>query len=547
MAEQASRLEWVAQHSAAAAQSSGFMLGKTPGNGNCLFGAVASALAGSDLPSAERERQEADLRARAVAYIADPQNIETFRGVEVEPEGITGYVQKMSQDGEYGGDFEIAALEGVLGRCINVWQPRTGGTDLEPARETPRTGCLNLFFNGINHFDPLYGSGPAVGGKRKWPFYGRRTTQRQSGGEVTPEQKQKLIELYELFKQVVGDKKFITDDEYILLDNKRQELGLSLKVLSHLMKSKQVKVRNKQPDPEKDNPFTNADDTVRASPEKVAEKIFTENARVQADIDADAKYKKDLKTFQSAQPKWAKYKAELDTWTKARAVFDTCYMKYRAVRDKWLQERQDWADKLIKVAEALSSDQILRLQSRGVGSSLMLDEARKLMIDADAQQRIVMESKTDLQFTLASSSDADIAKAVGFYEAELQKLKTCISKGKEDAIAEYDKDLAEIEKRKRDITAKTFEVKAPQENQQQQGNTYYLKSMTKTQLTAEITKLNLEKAGIKPNPGQNTLSGKQNKRIASIDTKIKFANTRLNDSTTPAGGNRRMTMRRRRV
>jgi hypothetical protein len=241
---------------------------------------------------------------------------------------------------------------------------------------------------------------------------------------------------------------------------------------------------------------------------------------------------------------WKKYDDEFTKWMNLGEEHRECIEEYSRKLAKYNEEKK----KLIRdISKDLGDDQILRLQSRGVGSSLMLDEARKLMIDADAQQQTVMESKTDLQFTLASSSDADIAKAVGFYEAELQKLKTCISKGKEDAIAEYEKDLAEIEKKKKEITAKTFEVKAPQENQQQQGNTDYLKNMTKTQLTAEIAKLKNEKSGIKPNPGQTTLSGKQNKRIAGIDVKIKFANQRLSDSSTPAGGNRRMTMRRRRV
>lgn len=241
---------------------------------------------------------------------------------------------------------------------------------------------------------------------------------------------------------------------------------------------------------------------------------------------------------------WEDYDKQYSNYTNDTREYDSCMTKYRNDLAKYNEDKNKH---IHMIAKDLGDDQILRLQSRGVGSSLMLDEARKLMIDADAQQRTVMDLKTDLQFTLASSSDADIAKAVGFYEAELQKLKTCISKGKEDAIAEYEKDLAEIEKRKREITTKTFEVKVPQDNQQPQGNTDYLKNMTKTQLTSEIAKLKAEKAGIKPNPGQTTLSGKQNKRIANLDVKIKFANQRFNDPSTSAGGNRRMTMRRRRV
>jgi chromosome segregation ATPase len=168
----------------------------------------------------------------------------------------------------------------------------------------------------------------------------------------------------------------------------------------------------------------------------------------------------------------------------------------------------------------------------------MLDEARKLMIDADAQQRTVMDSKTDLQFTLASSSDADIAKAVGFYEAEVQKLKTCISKGKEDAIAEYEKDLAEIEKRKKEITAKTFEVKAPQEDKK---NKKKLEDMNLNELYAEQKRLREEK--------KTRLSRKPTASVQDLDDRIKKTEARINELKNPAPaptpGGRRFTRRRR--
>ena len=174
----------------------------------------------------------------------------------------------------------------------------------------------------------------------------------------------------------------------------------------------------------------------------------------------------------------------------------------------------------------------------------MLDEARKLMIDADEQHRTVRDLKTDLQFTLASSSDADIAKAVGFYEAELQKLKTCISKGKEDAIAEYEKDLAEIEKRKKEITAKTFEVKAPQEDKK---NKKKLEDMNLNELYAEQKRLREEK--------KKRLDKKSTANVQDLDDRIKKVEARIKNlkSSSPAPapastpGGRRMTMRRRRV
>lgn len=762
------RLEWVSQHSSTAAQNSGFTIGQTPGNGDCLFGAVASALAGSNLPEAERQRQEADLRARAVAYIADPQNIQTFQGIDGLTGGITGYVQDMSQPGVYGGDPEIAALEGVLGRCINVWQPRTGGTDLEKYQRAQlnTTGCLNLFYNGINHYDPLYGSGPPSGGKRKWPFYGRRTTRRHGGGpnenralfyaNLTLTQRRQALErnpenptliqavkdaedavnrarntrtesitnpfygappnirpsAEEIVKQQVNEARTEEKENIELLDevetenaaddantdlppplpqastfdsaeNQRQfdeairateartrllveenqkeyqrqlaenqrvqdkvianlrmnaekgkfdarqeatrkelerkeaEIEETKKKLLQELLDKNKRVRNQAEAPlqdkvakfkneylaktlakKKDEMFKKLDESVaemekenKRKADKLAAKLRKEKEEDEArlvrvkkereaflktkdkkDIEAelleqggpellaawkkdqksnaaaeaaaDRKFNKDTATYNSLMAKWAEYEEKYKVWTAARKVFDECYDKYTEEKKKWLAGLEIWLTAIKKVSEAVSGYQILRLQSRGVGSSLMLDEARKLMIEADAQQLVVMDAKTDLQFTLASSSDADIAKAVGFYEAEVQKLKTCISKGKEDAIAEYDKDLAEIEKRKKEITTKTFEVKAPQENQQQ-GTPKYNEWDT-TRLTAEVGRLNTLLATQKAAP----MGSKQNKKQAGTEVQLKAARKALATkiaAPAPTPGGRRMTMRRRRV
>lgn len=280
----------------------------------------------------------------------------------------------------------------------------------------------------------------------------------------------------------------------------------------------------------------------REEREANAKKAAAAKSKAAAEAAVDKKFKKDTIAYNSLKAKWDEYEGRYKIWKAKRDLFDKCYAEYVAAKQQWSQKRKIWSDNLIKVSEALSSYQILRLQSRGVGSSLMLDEARKLMIDADAQQRTVMDSKTDLQFTLASSSDADIAKAVGFYEAEVQKLKTCISKGKEDAIAEYDKDLAEIEKRKKEITTKTFEVKAPQENQQQ-GTPKYNEWDT-ARLTTEVARLESVLAAQKAAPP----GSKQNKKQAGTNTQLQAARKALATklaAPAPTPGGRRFTRRRR--
>ena len=277
-----------------------------------------------------------------------------------------------------------------------------------------------------------------------------------------------------------------------------------------------------------------------------AAKQATIKEKVEVQAAARNKFYSDRRTYIRENPKWVKYDNDFKIWEEKKTAFDECDAKFQQEKEKWLLGRRLWLEALKKLAKQLSDYQILRLQSRGVGSSLMLDEARKLMIDADAQQQTVMDDKTDLQFTLASSSDADIAKAVGFYEAEVQKLKMCISKGKDDAIAEYDKDLAEIEKRKREITAKTFEVKAPEQNKGNQNN----KFNSYTDINLLETKIQELERAEKILAAKNPQKGsEQYKQLSNIRNDLGQARQRKNilKSKPKTGGNRRMTMRRRRV
>lgn len=288
-------------------------------------------------------------------------------------------------------------------------------------------------------------------------------------------------------------------------------------------------------------------DKRRNEREDNARKDATAKAKAAAKAAATKDLNKRRKAYKSSKAKWDEYDNTFNDWQTARNKFVKCNEEYNVEQEKWRSDLKVWFSTLRKAAKDLGDDQILRLQSRSVGSSLMLDEARKLMIDADAQQRTVMDSKTDLQFTLASSSDADIAKAVGFYEAELQKLKVCISKGKEDAIAEYEKDLAEIEKRKREITAKTFEVKAPQENQQQGKKNYsnVKDSELPTRLQEARRSFNDANAKLRANPNDKNAQD-QKKGAEGRITGIIAEFVRRN-IPVPTPGGRRMTMRRRRV
>ena len=119
-------------------------------------------------------------------------------------------------------------------------------------------------------------------------------------------------------------------------------------------------------------------------------------------------------------------------------------------------------------ASRLARDQILRLMRFVVGREEALNIAQQLNGTADRNQQKVLDIKLRLQLNLSDTNDLATALqgAVDFFEKENAKLKTCISTRKAAATQEYDKDLAEVEKRRKEVLAKTFEVKKPDEQKQ---------------------------------------------------------------------------------
>jgi hypothetical protein len=190
------------------------------------------------------------------------------------------------------------------------------------------------------------------------------------------------------------------------------------------------------------------------------------------------------------------------------------------------------------LGEKLAKDQILRLKSRTSGRNVILQLAQDVTAEADKLLQPILDERTDLQFKLSNLNNVDVkvGGAVDIYETETSKLKTCMNTRKASAIEQYDKELEELQKQKKEImTTKTFEVQKQQQGQQGHQN---FESMNKEQLIAKKTEFNMKKSQLETKPKTSNIEGE----IKGIQRKIELINQLLKTKT---GGQRhRFTMRK---
>jgi hypothetical protein len=191
--------------------------------------------------------------------------------------------------------------------------------------------------------------------------------------------------------------------------------------------------------------------------------------------------------------------------------------------------------KVKELGEKLAKDQILRLKSRTSGRNVILQLAQDLTAEADKLLQPILDERTDLQFKLSNLNNVDVkvGGAVDIYETEMAKVKTCMATRKASAIEQYDKELEELQKQKKEImTTKTFEVQKQQQGQQQgqTGNQPKLRDLKPSQVKALLSKANSE---------GNTREADRIKKWL-VDTKKPQGWLNTPDTTAPVtGGNRR--------
>jgi len=130
---------------------------RAPGNGSCLFGAIIIAML-----RMYTQDGEAELRRRVVEFMRnnreiynDPIILGLF-GVALDT-----YINRMENDGVWGGLTEIITVEMMLGQCINVWIYNDENECYELWYGNGNPNCLNILYNGYNHYDALLPVGRA--------------------------------------------------------------------------------------------------------------------------------------------------------------------------------------------------------------------------------------------------------------------------------------------------------------------------------------------------------------------------------------------------
>mmetsp|Transcript_95240 Transcript_95240/g.269176 ORF Transcript_95240/g.269176 Transcript_95240/m.269176 type:complete len:198 (-) Transcript_95240:159-752(-) len=137
-----------------AAALSRFQVVRIPGDGNCLFRAVAqgeaTASRGKVLPPAQETSRSEALRMAAVQELV-------WRREEIEwaIEGdFDSYVAEMARSGTWAGEPELLMLSHHLQRPIEVYMPdplrrvQAYGEDLKPA-------AICVLFHGSGHYEAL--------------------------------------------------------------------------------------------------------------------------------------------------------------------------------------------------------------------------------------------------------------------------------------------------------------------------------------------------------------------------------------------------------
>jgi len=133
-----------------------------PGDGNCMFHALAASVEGSDA---------AQLRAAAVEYMRakldvplfpDNQDATTFRQwIEwAGHKNVEAYLSALSRSGTWGQSLDLAALCHVLQRPIGVYSPDKGQCRLiaqfQPTTAQARAAPpVYVLYVGSNHYMAL--------------------------------------------------------------------------------------------------------------------------------------------------------------------------------------------------------------------------------------------------------------------------------------------------------------------------------------------------------------------------------------------------------
>ncbi len=150
-----------------------FQVRDVPRNGNCLFGAVAVALAhlrgGQHVEPNKLERLSAILRRRSTRLLCRSKGTlsntgKSGRRILREHLGprrsIPAYCRRLATTCEWGDEPSIVALSHLIRRCVVIFDHTTGDYVLKLQYGESHRKCIHLLRINANHFCTLLPRSP---------------------------------------------------------------------------------------------------------------------------------------------------------------------------------------------------------------------------------------------------------------------------------------------------------------------------------------------------------------------------------------------------
>ena len=117
---------------------------RVDGDGNCQFRALSLGLYGS-------EDHHADVRANIVQHLRE--NPETYSAFMEPDEDFAEYINRISQDGQWGDEVTLRAFERCNGRGVRVLSDNEQNPVINPTFEGPLEDTITITHYGELHYN----------------------------------------------------------------------------------------------------------------------------------------------------------------------------------------------------------------------------------------------------------------------------------------------------------------------------------------------------------------------------------------------------------
>jgi len=189
-------------------------------------------------------------------------------------------------------------------------------------------------------------------------------------------------------------------------------------------------------------------------------------------------------------------------------------------------------------------------QCQTSGADIILNTVLRLTSEADSKIRKIKEDIEEVETIIreTSSLNTDADRKVNKFIEEAKLIDKCYNGEKERAETRYKAEKERADKALEEVKSKLFEVKQQnQQNNNNEGDRKYLEKLTLPELKDKLKEYEKQKTD-NEDGGKPPTSGKKKKKYDTAVKRINLAKELIKEkekgSSTPSGGNRRVTRRR---